>query len=729
MKTSLCGGLTWRTHSCVPRRNSSRRALRHGHRASAGVPTRHAGVRAPRRQPRGYHLSALLLFLCLPLAAQTGGLGDQGTSNLKLKAEARLVLVDEVVTGKKDEPVLGLEAKDFHVFEDGKEQAITAFQTRTGPATPGISRQQHFVLLIDAQYDQLLGPDDLKWIQQGAAKFIADNAGPNRLMSVVYYAWGCLTIATQFTSDVGELQHSLGAWPGLSSASAGPPSILYASPFAGQPPPTPGERFGSSSCPGSPDPDGYVRYRFYKQLATDLGHVPGHKVVALFAAGVPEPVTDAATQQAPGPPSIRRQASQLERNADMRRDPFGMVTEFRKANVSVYPAGATASAQNPPWALRLADVTGGHELFRGNDVVAVFDAIAHEQDESYTLGYVPQESPEGSCHELKVTVDRPDVKVRGRNLYCNVKEITLASTNPLEAELENLAASPHAGNTAAAASLPFFYETGGVARVDLALEIPASVLNPNVDMAHEALTPVLVPTEANGRLHASMDVLGLAYNLGGGVAARFGDKVSFHFANCQQFDSFIQHPLRYEHQFEIAPGNYRFKLIFRTTKDRFGVVETPLAVDPVDAAQLSVSAIALSHNVQPVSQDDAQEELDEGKKPLIFRGNQITVAGSDILPKAGIAEAYFEIYQPPAAGAGPVQLTMRLRLVDAQSNLPKWDSGDVDLSALAKSGGRAIPVALKLPVASLPAGTYRAELVVKDSTGGETARSVQFRTE
>jgi len=74
-------------------------------------------------------------------------------------------------------------------------------------------------------------------------------------------------------------------------------------------------------------------------------------------------------------------------------------------------------------------------------------------------------------------------------------------------------------------------------------------------------------------------------------------------------------------------------------------------------------------------------------------------------------------------------LTMRLRLVDAQSNLPKWDSGDVDLSALAKSGGRAIPVALKLPVASLPAGTYRAELVVKDSTGGETARSVQFRTE
>jgi hypothetical protein len=36
---------------------------------------------------------------------------------------------------------------------------------------------------------------------------------------------------------------------------------------------------------------------------------------------------------------------------------------------------------------------------------------------------------------------------------------------------------------------------------------------------------------------------------------------------------------------------------------------------------------------------------------------------------------------------------------------------------------------LKLPVANLPPGTYRAELTVKDSAGGETGRSVQFRTE
>jgi len=81
------------------------------------------------------------------------------------------------------------------------------------------------------------------------------------------------------------------------------------------------------------------------------------------------------------------------------------------------------------------------------------------------------------------------------------------------------------------------------------------------------------------------------------------------------------------------------------------------------------------------------------------------------------------------AGAGAVQLTMRMRLLDAKSNEERWSSGDVDLSALVKPGTRAIPVALRLPVGSLPAGSYSAELTVKDSAGGKAVRSINFRTE
>jgi VWFA-related protein len=623
--------------------------------------------------------AALLLLLCSPLVAQTGRSGGEAAASVKATPEAQWVLVDAVVTGQKDEPVHGLAAADFHVLEDGKEQAITGFQSHAGPAVPGISQQQHIVFLFGPQSNE-----DQKWIQQAAGKFVAENAGPNRLISIVYTDVCYNTISTPFTSDADRLQHALGTWPDL----------LH--------------------CNRVADLGSGLQALYYAQIAKGLAQVPGHKVVALFVANAAPPA-GAADKKPPEPvPSARRVRGKSEKNAEPHQDPFDMELEFRKADVSVYPVEAQAGVATPGWALSLAEATGGYVLSRANDGLGVFDSLTHQQDESYTLAYVPAVSPEGSCHALQVTVNRPDVKVRGRNLYCNVRQVPLVAAKPKENELERLAESADTGNTTASASVPFFYEANGVARVNVALEIP---------------TPALDPTEVNGKLHAEMDVLGMAYIPGGDVAARFTHKVKFDFDSRQQFDDFLRHPLHYERQFEIVPGNYQCKVIFRSGKDRFGVVEAPLAVDPFNAGQLSVSAIALSRRVQPISPEAAQEEAEAGKYPLIFRGNRFAVSGSDVLSKTGTAEAYFEIYEPLANAAGTIQLTMRLRLLDAQSNEQAWNSGDVDLSALAKSANHVIPVALKLPVATLPPGTYRAELTVKDSAGGQATRSIQFRTE
>ncbi|HEY1219822.1 MAG: VWA domain-containing protein [Bryobacteraceae bacterium] len=630
-------------------------------------------MRAPRR-------SALFLLLCSPLLAQTGGSSGAKTASVTLAPEVQPVLVDAVVTGEKDEPIHGLTEKDFHLLQDGKEQAITGFQTHGGSAAPGLSRQQHVALLIGAQSD-----GDRKWIQQAAAKFVAGNAGPNRLMAVIYTDACYNTISTPFTADANQLQHALDAWPDL------------------------------VHCDGAPDPDGNLRPLYYAQVAKGLGQVLGHKAVALLVANL-APSAAAEGRKAPEPVAATRKVrARSGGNAEPHQDPFDMELEFRKADVSVYPAEAQAGVPAPAWALDLAEATGGHELSRGSDGLGVFDPLAREQDETYTLAYVPRLSAEGSCHPLKVTVNQPGVTVRGRNLYCNVRQAgPVVAAKPKENELEVLAASAGAGNTEASASVPFFYDPSGVARVTMALEIPS---------------PVLDPTDLNGKLHAEIEVLGMAYSPGGGVAARFTHKLKFDFDSRRQLDDFLRHPIHYERQFEVAPGNYRFKVVFRSAKDRFGVVEAPLAIDPFNAGQLSLSAIALSRDVQPISQEAAQDEAEKGKNPLIYRGNRIAISGSDVLSKTGTAEAYFEVYEPFASGAGAVQLTMRLRLLDAQTNQPAWNSGDIDLSALAKSSNRVIPVALKLPVANLPPGTYRAELIVKDSAGGQAARSMEFRME
>jgi len=479
-------------------------------------------------------------------------------------------------------------------------------------------------------------------------------------------------------------------------------------------------------------------------LAADLAQVPGHKVVALFNARAVRQPTSTDIDQGPttgraggglnndpnndlGSPGAttglgasplggrtRNNAATNDAALIALFDPKGMLLEFRKADVSVYAMEGQSGAKAPAWAITLAEKTGGHELNRGNDVIGAFALLAREQDQAYTLGYAPTDSPEGSCHALKVTVDQPKVKVRGRDLYCNVPEAVLTIDKSRDTELESLAATPRAGNTAASVSMPFFYQDSGAARVNLVLEIPA---------------PALDVTEASGKQRASMDVLGLAYSSDGKVVARFTDTAKYSFDNRQQFDEFLRRPLHYEHQFRIGAGNYKYKLIFRTGKDRFGVLETPLAVDPFQSGKLAMSAVALSHDVQPITEDNAQMGLRMGEKPLIFNRKRVTVAGSNLLLKTGIGEAYFEVYMPPPKDAQPASLTMRLRLFDQPGNQPVDDSGDIDLSALAIASGRTVPVGLKLPLATIPAGSYRAEISVKDSAGGEAVRSVQFRVE
>jgi VWFA-related protein len=305
---------------------------------------------------------------------------------LKIKTETRLVLVDAVVTAKKDEPVGDLTAKSFHVFEDGKEQPITAFQAHAGNATGEIGRQQRVLLLFDGRSNE-----DPVWIEQAVEKFVADNAGPNRPIAVAYYDGGCMTFAAQFTADVGQLRRALSDWSQI------------------------------RHCPPVADPQGFHRAEQYSGLAKNLAKVPGHKVVVLFSGramqqavgrrryrGQPFHVrtgggrdVDVADGRPPVPGAIGRggggapapSSRPPESNTRALTEPSGMQLEFRKADVSVYTVEGQAGARAPSWAITLAEKTGGHNLSHGNDIGGALSSLIREHDQGYTLGFVPADSP------------------------------------------------------------------------------------------------------------------------------------------------------------------------------------------------------------------------------------------------------------------------------------------------------------------------------------------------
>jgi hypothetical protein len=363
----------------------------------------------------------------------------------------------------------------------------------------------------------------------------------------------------------------------------------------------------------------------------------------------------------------------------------------------------------------LAQGTGGFVIVNTNDLLGGLQKIAQEQTQYYLLGYTPPASDEGSCHTLRVKVDRGDTAVRARSGYCNVRPTDLLAGKPEEKQLENQATGPQPGNIAASMLAPYFYTSANTARVNLAIEIPASAIK----FAKE-----------KGKMHAEINVLGLAYKPDGTVGARFSDNVDLTFPGKSEVEEFAKKPYHYENQFEVASGQYNLKVAFSSGGERFGKLEMPLVVDPYDGKQFGMSALALSKELHPLSQVSSglDAALLEDRTPLVAQGMQIVPAGSDRFKKSDLATFYVEIYDPLLTTSTPPKVRIQMRVVDRKTGEQKVDVGGPAPGV--RAGDPVIALGVKLPMDKLAPGSYRLELKAADSAGNSTpARTADFEVE
>ena len=396
----------------------------------------------------------------------------------------------------------------------------------------------------------------------------------------------------------------------------------------------------------------------------------------------------------------------------------------------IVPLPPPSASDNQQFMYMLADGTGGFVIANTNDLLGGLDKIGKEQNQYYLLGYTPPDNPEGSCHVLKVKVER-GYTVRARSGYCNVKQVDLLAGKPAERDLETRAAAGVAGTIQSAAmQVPFFYLSPNAARLELALEIPTNSIQ---------------FTKAKGHQHAEVNILGIAYSPGGAVGARFSDTVKLDFADKKELEAFRSKPfLHYDTQIDVAAGAYDLKVLFSSGGEEFGKLEkNPLTIDPYDGKALFLSGVALSTEFRKVSEVDADldAELLDGRAPLVAQGMQITPGGSNHFKKSDTAVCYLEVYEPllrsaeasaqapggtpkPAPLATPV--TVEIRLLDAKTGQERDDSGAMDVSRFIKPGNPVIPVAFRLKVEELATGSYIAEFRAADSTRRIVARKVPF---
>lgn len=741
-------------------------------------------------------LAAAAAIFCAPARAQQPPPpANQPPTNAApvLHAESRVVRVDVIVTDKKGNYIHDLTPKDFRVYDNDKEQQIVNFSFGSSPAAPSAAPDRHYIVLFFDDSTMDLG--DQASARQAALKFIDADAAPDRVMAVVDFT-GVLRIVQNFTGNPDLLKRatqyakSSAVSPNDSGSPAGSPQtgppvpsffnteddfgvytlLLAIRNLAKDLADVPGRKSVVLFTDGFPlTPEAEIELTATVSACNQANVA----IYPLDARGLVAPLptgTQLFRNAAPGAPHLMLAAflqkgggggggggggrgggggppgggspggggggrggggtgggtggtggrggtggggggMPLNPYSPYGTNPYGVTPP--QMILPTIPDAGTAT-QSVMYAL--ADGTGGFPILNTNDLLGGLAKIAQEQDEYYFLGYAPSDSPDGSCHTLRVKMDRGGLKVRARTGYCTARPKDMLAGKPVEKDLEADATKAVAGEIGGTLEAPFFYTSPNEARVNVSMEIPSS----SVQFSKQ-----------EGKYHTDINVLGIAYAPDGSVAARFSDQVTYDFEK-DEWKNFLKSPLHYENQFAVAPGKYRLAVVLSAGGQDFGKYESPLSIDPYDGKTFSLSAIALSNQIEPEAGMGGEIEADllADRTPLIVGGVQLIPSGSNRFKKTDSVALYAQIYEPRLADPNPPAIRLAYRVVNLTTGKPVFQTSNIDPSASIQKGNPVVPVGLKVPVKDIPPGNYRLDMQAYDASGGlTTIRTVQFVAE
>ncbi len=354
----------------------------------------------------------------------------------------------------------------------------------------------------------------------------------------------------------------------------------------------------------------------------------------------------------------------------------------------------------------------------------------------YQLAFVPPPSPKGSCHTIKVTVNRKNMIVWNRKLYCNVPH---SPSDPLKGtpfgqQMERDLASMKPGKIRLSLQAGFFYTGENRARAYLALGFPWQSL------WHRW---------KKGKLYASIAVLGMVYRKDGALAARF----SSWWWDSHDFPDFVQRtpgnsqnaypsldftllPADCETEVDLPPGQYKLRVVLSDGK-KYGRVTMPLDIPRRDADDLGLSSIFLARRYHTFTTATAEPsrfvplltnatiKLASGMKKATRI--EVVPAGKTDFMRGSTLMAYFQVYEPQVGKDQDKTLKVHMRIVDPTTGKVRKEFTPFSAAPYEKAGSRVIGIGRSIPLGKLRKGKYRLEVEASDSAGMKTPwRSADF---
>jgi hypothetical protein len=345
----------------------------------------------------------------------------------------------------------------------------------------------------------------------------------------------------------------------------------------------------------------------------------------------------------------------------------------------------------------------------------------------YLIAYALPDSPEGSCHQIKVNVNRSNAWVFARGEYCNSKHSAsdALSGTALAKQLENDLATRENNKIDVSLLAVPFYTNGDAARVHVALDWSWTSLK---------------------RESQTKGVLGIIFKKDGSLVTRFSDTDRDGFST--RPESPISHSYgpgargtedRYETQVRLPPGEYDLRVVLGDGK-RFGRAEVPLTVGSYDSKDLAISTISLCKQIDDVfaySPGHAptlpgvwRAKLPGNYMPLVSKDIEFKPTANTRFKKGETLYTYFEVYEPFLVGQTPATVQVQMRVVDLKTGELESDSQFISATPYVKAGSPVIPIGRGIDISKLPKGSYRLDVQATDSAGKSTPwRTANFTVE
>lgn len=344
----------------------------------------------------------------------------------------------------------------------------------------------------------------------------------------------------------------------------------------------------------------------------------------------------------------------------------------------------------------------------------------------YLVAYALPESPDGSCHQIKVKVNRRNALIAARSEYCN-KSHSLSdplSGTKLGEQLGRGLAINESSNIAISLTATPLYSTRDAARVYIALDWPWESLR--------------------GKARTK-GILGIVFKEDGTPVTRFSDVADRYGVPDSELvkwrpnhgdrpeKNLIEN--RYDGQVQLPPGEYELQVALGDGT-RFGRAEIPLTVDTYSRKTLALSPLALCKQISDVSTNARKlsgawtAKVPGGYVPLVSNDTEFKPTSNTRFKARQNLYVYFEIYEPVREGTPQPAVEFQIRIVDLRTSKPKTDPQPISAMPYLKAGSSIIPVGRGINISKLPKGSYRLDVRATDSTGERTEwRSVNFTIE